>query len=54
MYFKEPTVESEANEGLLTSRSLAIGMGLAAAFTIIIGIAPGVWTSLFQTGLGSF
>ncbi len=54
MYFKEPTVETDASPSGSTSRILAVGMALAAAFTVIIGIAPGMWTSLFQTGLGRF
>jgi NADH-quinone oxidoreductase subunit N len=54
MYFKEPTAETDSGSPGMTSLPLAIGLGVAAAFTIIIGIAPGMWTSLFQTGLGSF
>ncbi len=54
MYFKEPIAETDSGSPGMTSLPLAIGLGLAAAFTIIIGIAPGMWTSLFQTGLGSF
>lgn len=48
MYFDQPTAES------LTERrswgALNLGIGLAAVFTVAIGLYPGLWTGLLQAG----
>ncbi len=32
--------------------SLQVGLAIAAAFTIVVGILPSFWTNLFQAGFG--
>lgn len=48
MYFDQPTAET------LTERrswgALNLGIGLAAVFTVAIGLYPGLWTGLLQAG----
>jgi NADH-quinone oxidoreductase subunit N len=48
MYFEQPTGDSLSDRQ--SRNALNLGLGIAAAFTIIIGIYPGLWTGLFQTG----
>lgn len=48
MYFDQPTAET------LTERrswgALNLGIGVAAVFTVAIGLYPGLWTGLLQAG----
>ena len=52
MYFGEPSTEADPRTG--SSTSLKIGVIAAAFFTVAIGVLPGIWTGLFDTGLGLF
>ena len=54
MYFTEPTADTAAEPSPLNSIELVAGIAVAAAFTVLIGVLPGLWTGLFQTGLGIF
>jgi NADH-quinone oxidoreductase subunit N len=50
MYFEPSTEESaERREAAI----LRVGVVLAAIFTILIGIYPGLWVGIFSAGLGS-
>ncbi|MEZ4679651.1 MAG: NADH-quinone oxidoreductase subunit N [Caldilineaceae bacterium] len=49
MYFEEPTGDTlEAPRGWGT---LNVGLAIAAVFTVVIGLYPGLWTGLFQGGI---
>ena len=50
MYFEQPGAETvtERSEGGLVRLSVVV----AAVFTILIGIYPGLWAGLFQAGFG--
>ncbi len=50
MYFEQPGTETmtERREGGLVRLSVVV----AAVFTILIGIYPGLWTGIFQAGFG--
>ena len=50
MYFENPTNESV--EEPRTWGSIQFGVALAAAFTIVVGILPAFWASIFQSQLG--
>jgi NADH-quinone oxidoreductase subunit N len=50
MYFEPAGPESV--EQTHTWGSLQLGMAVAAAFTIVVGILPGFWANLFQSGFG--
>ncbi|MGL4647919.1 MAG: NADH-quinone oxidoreductase subunit N, partial [Caldilineaceae bacterium] len=50
MYFEQPEPGSEPAPR--TWGSLQLGMAIAAAFTILVGILPGFWASLMQSGFG--
>jgi NADH-quinone oxidoreductase subunit N len=50
MYFEQPDDESVAAPQ--TWGTLQFGVAVAAAFTIVVGILPAFWASLFQSGLG--
>ncbi len=50
MYFEKPGVESVTQPR--TWQTLQLGLAVAAAFTIILGIMPGFWANLFQSGFG--
>lgn len=51
MYFEEPTSETlEAPRGW---RPVNVGLAVAAIFTIVIGLYPGLWTGLFQGGIAA-
>ena len=50
MYFDKPTAETVTQPR--TWASLQIGLALAAAFTIVVGVLPGFWTELFRSGFG--
>jgi NADH-quinone oxidoreductase subunit N len=51
MYFEQPNAET------LSERrpwgALNVGLGLAAVFTVAIGLYPNLWTGLFQSGLAA-
>ncbi len=49
MYFEEPTSETLAEAPRWAT--LNIGLAVAAILTIVIGLYPGLWTSLFQGGI---
>ena len=50
MYFESPTDESADRR---ESGMLRVGVVVAAIFTILIGIYPGLWVGIFHAGLGS-
>jgi NADH-quinone oxidoreductase subunit N len=50
MYFEKPT--GEAAEQQRTWPLLQLGLAIAAAFTIVIGILPNFWSQIFQSGFG--
>ena len=49
MYFEKPTEEGVARR---ETSILRIGVVVAAIFTILIGIYPGLWVGIFRVGLG--
>lgn len=50
MYFSQPGDETAAQTHSWSS--LQLGVAIAAAFTIVVGILPSFWASLFQAGFG--
>ncbi|CAN5843690.1 NADH-quinone oxidoreductase subunit N [soil metagenome] len=53
MYFEKPSTETLAERSKWSA--LSIGLAVAAIFTVLIGIFPGMWSALFTgslTGLG--
>ena len=54
MYFGEATAETASAPAPLGSLTLTAGMAIAAVFTVLIGITPGIWSGIFHTGLGIF
>jgi NADH-quinone oxidoreductase subunit N len=50
MYFDQPDAQSVTQPH--TWGSLQLGMAVAAAFTIIVGILPGFWADIFRSGFG--
>jgi NADH-quinone oxidoreductase subunit N len=54
MYFGEATEETASAPAPLGSLTLTTGMAIAAVFTVLIGITPGIWSGIFHTGLGLF
>lgn len=50
MYFEKPGAEAVTQPRAWPS--LQIGLAIAAAFTIIVGILPGFWANFFQSGFG--
>jgi NADH-quinone oxidoreductase subunit N len=51
MYFEQPNDDSLAERR--SWGALNLGIGLAAVFTVAIGLYPGLWTGLFQAGLAA-
>lgn len=51
MYFDEPGTETLSERR--TWGGLNLGLGLAAVFTVAIGLYPGLWTGLFRAGLAA-
>jgi NADH-quinone oxidoreductase subunit N len=51
MYFDQPGAETLAERR--SWGGLNLGLGLAAVFTVVIGLYPGLWTGLFQAGLAA-
>jgi NADH-quinone oxidoreductase subunit N len=51
MYLEDPTGDSLAEAPARVS--INIGLAVAAIFTVVIGLYPGLWTSLFQAGIAS-
>jgi NADH-quinone oxidoreductase subunit N len=51
MYFEQPGSSTPAEWRTWTG--LNLGLGLAAIFTVAIGIFPGLWTGLFQAGIAA-
>jgi NADH-quinone oxidoreductase subunit N len=49
MYFAEPTEETRI-EPQQASVPLAVTLGIAAVFTVALGVLPWLWTSLVQSG----
>lgn len=49
MYLEEPTGETLTEAPARTT--INIGLAVAAIFTVVIGLYPGLWTSLFQAGI---
>jgi NADH-quinone oxidoreductase subunit N len=49
MYFDQPGGETLAERR--SWAALNLGLGLAAVFTVAIGLYPGLWTGLFQSSL---
>lgn len=49
MYLEEPTNDSLAEAP--SRATINFGLAVAAVFTVIIGLYPGLWTSLFQAGI---
>jgi NADH-quinone oxidoreductase subunit N len=49
MYFAEPTEETRI-EPQQASVPLAVTLGIAAVFTVAMGVLPWLWTSLVQSG----
>jgi len=52
MYFAEPTADAQI-EPQQVSLPLTITLGIAAVFTIALGVLPSLWTGLVQTGVVS-
>ena len=50
MYFEPATSETASERH--TWSALRLGLVVAAAFTLIIGIFPSIWAQLFSTTLG--
>jgi NADH-quinone oxidoreductase subunit N len=50
MYFEPQTAESagERRDWAI----LRVGVAVAAIFTVLIGVYPAIWTSIFRSGLG--
>ena len=51
MYFEKPSAEREATVPH-TWPALQIGLAIAAAFTIVVGILPSFWAGIMQSGFG--
>ncbi len=51
MYFDQASEESLAERR--SWGALNLGLGIAAIFTVAIGVYPGLWTGIFQTGLAA-
>lgn len=51
MYFEPTTAETAAERR--TWSALRVGLVVAAAFTLVIGVYPSIWANLFSTTLGS-
>ncbi len=49
MYFEKPGAETLSQRS--TWSPLSVGLAVAAIFTVLIGILPGMWTALFTGGL---
>ncbi|MEZ4870266.1 MAG: NADH-quinone oxidoreductase subunit N [Caldilineaceae bacterium] len=49
MYFEEPGSESISAGG--NWPMINVGLTVAAVFTVVIGLYPGLWTGLFQAGI---
>jgi len=50
MYFAEPTEETRI-EPQQVSLPLTIALGIAAVFTIALGVFPSLWTNLVKSGV---
>jgi NADH-quinone oxidoreductase subunit N len=50
MYFVEPSEETRI-EPQQVSLPLTITLGIAAVFTIVLGVLPSLWTNLVETGV---
>jgi NADH-quinone oxidoreductase subunit N len=50
MYFDQPTAETVEHPHIWGT--LQIGLALAAAFTIVVGVLPAFWSTLLQSGFG--
>jgi NADH-quinone oxidoreductase subunit N len=50
MYFDQPTAETVEHPHIWGA--LQIGLALAAAFTIVVGVLPAFWSTLLQSGFG--
>lgn len=51
MYFEKAVTETEEPQPRLTD-TLRLELAIAAAFTIVIGILPSLWSNFFQSGFG--
>lgn len=49
MYLEEPTGDSLSEAP--ARATINLGLAVAAVFTVVIGLYPGLWTSLFQAGI---
>jgi NADH-quinone oxidoreductase subunit N len=49
MYFESASAESADRR---EPNVLRVGVIVAAVFTVLIGIFPGLWVGIFQTSLG--
>jgi NADH-quinone oxidoreductase subunit N len=49
MYLEDPNGETMSE--MPTRTTINIGLAVAAVFTIVIGLYPGLWTNLFQAGI---
>lgn len=49
MYLEEPTGDSLTEAP--ARATINLGLAVAAVFTVVIGLYPGLWTSLFQAGI---
>lgn len=52
MYLEEPSSETLAEAP--ARATLNVGLAVAAIFTVVIGLYPGLWTGLFQAGIAGF
>jgi NADH-quinone oxidoreductase subunit N len=50
MYFEKATPETVVQTR--TWGTLQLGLALAAAFTIVVGVLPGFWSNIFRSGFG--
>ena len=51
MYFEQPGPQSA--EQVPAWGALKLGLALAVAFTVLVGVYPSIWAELFQTGLSA-
>ena len=50
MYFEKPGAETAVDRD--DGRLIRLSVVVAAIFTILIGVYPGIWAGLFQVALG--
>jgi len=51
MYFEHPDETEAVPAGKQRWTPLRVGVGLAVFFTVIIGVLPGMWVGLFESGM---